>query len=89
MQTAMLIGGRFVGGEAAADVVLDAASGAQIASVPSASVAQVQAAIAAAEDAFRAWARTPPKERAALLLEQNKDWDSKRQQKEVASRAVP
>jgi aminobutyraldehyde dehydrogenase len=68
MQTQMLIGGRFVSGEAAPDVVLDAASGAQIASVASASVAQVQAAIAAAEDAFPGWARCSPKERSALLL---------------------
>ena len=68
MQTQMLIGGRFVSGEAAPDVVLDAASGKEIATVPSASIAQVQAAIAAAEDAFPGWARTAPKERAALLL---------------------
>ena len=42
MNTQLLIGGRLVGGEGAADVVLDAATGAQIASVPAASVPQVR-----------------------------------------------
>jgi aminobutyraldehyde dehydrogenase len=68
MQTQLLIGGRLVAGEGASESVLDAASGAQIALVPAASEAQVQAAVAAAETAFPGWARTAPKERAALLL---------------------
>jgi len=68
MQTQLLIGGRLVAGEGAAEPVLDAATGEQIAAVPEASVAQVNAAVAAAEAAFSAWARTAPKERAALLL---------------------
>ena len=68
MQTQLLIGGRLVEGEAAAEPVLDAASGAQIASVHEASVAQVDAAVGAAETAFPGWARTAPKERAAALL---------------------
>ncbi|HEV3179260.1 MAG TPA: gamma-aminobutyraldehyde dehydrogenase [Steroidobacteraceae bacterium] len=68
MQTKLLIGGRLVAGDAAAERVRDAASGEEIAAVPEASVAQVQAAVAAAENAFPGWAQTPPKERAALLL---------------------
>jgi aminobutyraldehyde dehydrogenase len=68
MQTQMLIGGRLLAGEAAAEQVLDAASGARLASVPSASVAQVDAAVAAAEQAADGWAQTAPRERAALLL---------------------
>jgi aminobutyraldehyde dehydrogenase len=68
MNTQLLIGGRLVAGDAAADAVLDAASGAQIAAVPSASVQQVQAAVSAAEDAFDGWARTAPKDRAAALV---------------------
>ena len=64
MNTQLLIGGRLVGGEGAADVVLDAATGAQIASVAAASVAQVQAAVGAAEQAFPGWSRTAPRERA-------------------------
>ena len=54
MQTQMLIGGRLVAGEAAAQLVYDAASGAQIAAVPEAAVAQVHAAVMAAETAFPA-----------------------------------
>jgi len=68
MQTQLLIGGRLVAGEGAIEAVFDAATGAQIAAVPSASPAQVNAAVAAAEAAFSAWARTAPKDRATLLL---------------------
>ena len=67
MNTRLLIGGRLIAGEGAADVVLDAATGAQIASVQAASVEQVQAAVAAAEKAFDGWARTAPRERALAL----------------------
>jgi aminobutyraldehyde dehydrogenase len=68
MQTQLLIAGRLVAGEGQAEAVLDSAIGAQIATVPEASAAQVQAAVAAAEAAFPGWARTAPKERATLLL---------------------
>src|ERR1700682_4323708 len=68
MQTQLLIGGRLVAGEAAAQPVHDAASGAQIAAVPEATVAQVHSAVMAAETAFPGWARTAPRDRAALLL---------------------
>jgi aminobutyraldehyde dehydrogenase len=68
MQTQLLIAGRLVAGEGNAEAVLDSASGEQIASVKEASPAQVEAAVAAAEQAFPGWARTPPKERATLLL---------------------
>jgi aminobutyraldehyde dehydrogenase len=68
MNTKLLIGGRLVGGEGAADVVLDAASGAEIARVAAASVEQVQAAVSAAEDAFGGWSRTAPKDRSLALL---------------------
>jgi aminobutyraldehyde dehydrogenase len=68
MQTSLLIGGRLVAGEGPGQPVLNAASGAEIAAVPEASVAQVHAAVMAAEGAFPGWARTAPKERAALML---------------------
>jgi aminobutyraldehyde dehydrogenase len=68
MQTQLLIAGKLVAGEGVAEAVLDAASGAQIATVPEASAAQVQSAVAAAEAAFGAWSRSAPKDRAALLL---------------------
>src|SRR5579863_2263688 len=68
MQTQLLIGGRLVAGEGVTDPVLDAASGAGIAQLPGASETQVNAAVAAAEAAFPAWARSAPRERAAALL---------------------
>jgi aminobutyraldehyde dehydrogenase len=68
MQTQLLIAGRLVAGEGAAEAVLDSATGAQIATVPEASSGQIEAAVAAAERAFPGWARTPPKERSTLLL---------------------
>ncbi len=68
MQTQLLIGGRLVAGEGPEDVVLDAATGAELVRVAAASVPQVEAAVLAAERAFAGWARTAPKDRAALLL---------------------
>jgi aminobutyraldehyde dehydrogenase len=68
MQTQLLIAGKLVTGEGAAEEVVNAATGERIATVPAASVAQVQAAVAAAERAFGGWSRTAPKDRAALLL---------------------
>jgi aminobutyraldehyde dehydrogenase len=67
MQTQLLIGGRLVRGEGPAESVLDAASGAQIASVASAAESQIDAAVGAAQAAFPGWAATAPRERAALL----------------------
>ncbi|MFZ1098536.1 MAG: gamma-aminobutyraldehyde dehydrogenase [Steroidobacteraceae bacterium] len=68
MHTQLLIGGRLIAGEGPEDAVLDAATGAELVRVAAASVPQVEAAVAAAERAFEGWARTAPKDRAALLL---------------------
>jgi aminobutyraldehyde dehydrogenase len=68
MNTKLLIGGRLVNGEGAAEAVLDAATGAEIASVPAASVSQVEEAVRAAEAAFPAWSRTSPKDRSLALM---------------------
>ena len=68
MQTKLLIGGRLVAGEGPVEQVLDAATGLSIAAIAAASTAQVDAAVAAAEQAFERWAQTSPKDRAALLL---------------------
>jgi len=68
MQTKLLINGALVPGEGQTENVLDPASGKPIAEVPEASRAQVDAAVAAAEAAGEGWARTVPKDRAALLL---------------------
>jgi aminobutyraldehyde dehydrogenase len=68
MQTALLIDGRLVRGEGPAESVLDAASGAPIASVAQATIEQANTAVAAAERAFEGWARLAPKARAEHLL---------------------
>ena len=69
MQTKLLIGGRLMAGEGPVEQVLDAATGSSIAAIAAASAAQVDAAVAAAEQAFEGWARTSPRDRAALLLQ--------------------
>jgi len=68
MQTKLLINGALVQGEGESESVLDPATGKPTAQVPQASRDQVDAAVAAAEAAFDGWARTTPKDRAALLL---------------------
>jgi aminobutyraldehyde dehydrogenase len=68
MQTKLLINGTLVAGGGDAERVLDPATGECIAEVPEATAAQVDAAVASAETAGAAWARTVPKDRAALLL---------------------
>jgi aminobutyraldehyde dehydrogenase len=80
MQTQLLIAGRLVAGEGAAEAVLDSATGKQIASVNEASAVQVEAAVMAAEQAFPGWARTPPKERSAALLRIAEGIESQAQQ---------
>jgi aminobutyraldehyde dehydrogenase len=69
MQTRLLIDGRLVAGEGPGEAVLDPASGERIATVAAASEGQVDAAVSAAERAFESWSATPPRERAARLLE--------------------
>lgn len=64
----MLIGGKMVTGEGAAMSVVDPATGEVIRTVAEASAAQLEAAVAAADAAFPAWAALPPGERAGFLL---------------------
>jgi aminobutyraldehyde dehydrogenase len=68
MQTRLLINGQLVAGEGKAEDVLNPATGRRLAQVPEASRAQVDRAVKAADAAFDGWARTPPKDRAYLLL---------------------
>ena len=68
MQTHLLINGTLVAGGGEAERVLDPATGKCIAEVPEATAAQVDSAVASAEAAGPAWARTVPRDRAALLL---------------------
>jgi aminobutyraldehyde dehydrogenase len=68
MQTKLLINGNLVKGESQPEDILDPATGKSLAKVPAASRGQIDAAVRAADAAFDGWARTPPKDRAALLL---------------------
>ena len=68
MQTRLLINGKLVAGEGRIEEVLNAATGKVLAKVPEASRAQINAAVNAADTAFDGWSRTPPKDRATLLL---------------------
>ena len=67
MQTKLLINGKLIAGGGKVENVLDPATGKALAKVTEASREQVNAAVAAADAAFEGWARTPPKDRAALL----------------------
>ena len=68
MQKKLLINGRLVAGQGDVEDILNPATGKVIARIAEASVGQVDAAVKAAEAAFDGWSRTPPKDRAALLL---------------------
>jgi aminobutyraldehyde dehydrogenase len=68
MNTRLLIGENLVPGEGSPEDILNPATGEVIAQVPEASPAQVAEATAAAHRAFPGWARTVPRDRAALLL---------------------
>ena len=79
MQTKLLINGELVAGQGAAQTVVDPATGEAIVSIPEASSEQVNAAVAAADEAFQTYSKTTPAERAEILLniadylEQNQD----------------
>ena len=68
MQTKLLINGNLVKGEGSSEDVLDPATGKTLAKVAEASRGQIDAAVKAADAAFDGWSRTPPKDRATLLL---------------------
>jgi aminobutyraldehyde dehydrogenase len=66
--TELLIDGAFVAGEGEAERVLNPATGELLASLPEASVDQVNKAVSAAHRAFDGWSETTPGERSRLLL---------------------
>ncbi len=68
MQTKLLINGKLVAGEGKVEEVLNPSTGKVLAKVPEASRGQIDAAVKAADAAFDGWSRTPPKDRATLLL---------------------
>jgi aminobutyraldehyde dehydrogenase len=68
MQKKLLINGRLVAGQGDVEEILNPATGKAVARIAEASTGQVDAAVKAATSAFDGWSRTPPKDRAALLL---------------------
>lgn len=69
MQTNMFISGQLVAGQGERQPVVNPATGAELVTIAEATAAQVTAAVQAADRAFSAWARTAPKDRAAVLLQ--------------------
>jgi succinate-semialdehyde dehydrogenase / glutarate-semialdehyde dehydrogenase len=67
IQPQLLIAGRWVDGEGAENALFDPATGTRFATYRGASMAQVDAAIAAAQAAFAGWRATPAAERSAIL----------------------
>ncbi|MCV2871960.1 gamma-aminobutyraldehyde dehydrogenase [Defluviimonas sp. WL0050] len=68
MDTEFLINGTFTGGMGTAEAILNPRTGETILDLPEASAEQVEAAVAAANEAFDGWSRTTPAERSAALL---------------------
>lgn len=68
MQTQMLIGSKFEAGTETEEQIFNPRTGATILSIPEASHAHIEAAVAAAEKAFQIWSRTTPGERSGYLL---------------------
>ncbi|MEO5706389.1 MAG: gamma-aminobutyraldehyde dehydrogenase [Alteraurantiacibacter sp.] len=68
MTNSQFINGRFYPGEGPAEPVFNPATGQQIASLASASRAQVADAVAAAEAAFVVWSKMTPGDRSRLML---------------------
>src|SRR5262245_23358860 len=68
MQTKLLVGGKFVDGQGDVEDILNPATGALVAKIPSASAEQIDAAVGAARQAFDSWGRTSPATRSVLLL---------------------
>lgn len=66
--TRLLIGDAFVSGEGAVETAFEPALGVPLATVASASPAQVDDAVRAAHGAYKAWARQTPKQRSAALF---------------------
>ena len=69
LPTQLLIGGELVSGSGEAFEIVNPSTGETLIQLPQAGTEQVDAAVRAAGEAFPKWARTPPKDRAALLLE--------------------
>ncbi|TCL69566.1 gamma-aminobutyraldehyde dehydrogenase [Rhizobium sp. BK251] len=68
MDTQMLIGDRFETGTETEERILNPKTGEDVLNLPEASLGQVDAAVEAAEAAFRSWSQTTPLQRSTYLL---------------------
>lgn len=68
MDTAMLIGSRFEAGTETEEHILNPKTGETVLKLPEASLGQIDAAVSAAEKAFKTWSQTTPAERSGYLL---------------------
>mgnify|MGYP000076244804 FL=1 len=68
LDTRLFINGEFVAGQGKAETAFEPALGKPLAEVASASDAQIDQAVQAADSAYRSWAKTTPRERSAALL---------------------
>jgi len=68
MDTAMLIGSRFEAGTETEEHILNPKTGETVLDLPEASLGQIDAAVDAAEGAFKHWSQTTPGERSSYLL---------------------
>lgn len=68
MDTAMLIGSRFEAGTETEEHILNPKTGEIVLDLPEASLGQIDAAVDAADNAFRSWSQTTPGERSGYLL---------------------
>ncbi|NVK74949.1 gamma-aminobutyraldehyde dehydrogenase [Marinomonas sp. CT5] len=68
MTNQLLINGQLIAGKGEEFDIYNPATGEVLLSIPEASLEQVDAAIDAAETAFKSWSRTTPKDRSLLLL---------------------
>ncbi|MEG3619080.1 gamma-aminobutyraldehyde dehydrogenase [Magnetovibrio sp. PR-2] len=77
MQVHQLINGSLVAGQGKGDAVINPENGEEIALINSASAAQVDEAVGAAEAAFSSWGAKPPAERSVLLTRIADEIDSR------------
>ncbi|WP_432286993.1 gamma-aminobutyraldehyde dehydrogenase [Aminobacter sp. BA135] len=68
MDTQMLIGSKFERGTETEEAILNPRTGETILSLPEASPAQIEVAVAAAQMAFVTWSKTTPAQRSSYLL---------------------
>jgi aminobutyraldehyde dehydrogenase len=68
MRTELFIDGQFVAGDEAPEQIVNPSTGETVTQVNEASPVQIDRAVDAASRAFHSWSRTPPRERARMLL---------------------